>query len=149
MPLPQLCRYTKLLSDAHCCTKFKQKMVIMLMCIIYKMFQSTVKSCESIHAVWMRCGSNSGDRENRKHRKYECLIPFKRCGSRMACGGIAEFFSHLGASRATAAEPPQQKVGVVCIPAIFCFVFVTLDSYQQLQYFKKQQHTYCADGLPF
>ena len=37
--------------------------------------------------MWCR----SGNSKNRKHRKYECLIPFKRCGSGKACSGIADF----------------------------------------------------------
>ena len=68
-------------------------------------------------------GSGDGDGKNREHRKFECLIPFVRCGSGTACGGVADFFPHHGASRAAAAELPQRKVGVVCIHAICFFVF--------------------------
>ena len=42
-----------------------------------------------------------------------------RCGSGTACGGIADFFPHHGVICAAAARPPQRKVGVVCLPAIF------------------------------
>ena len=36
---------------------------------------AAVSWCESIHAVWMRCRSGSGNSKNHEHRKYECLIP--------------------------------------------------------------------------
>ena len=62
--------------------------------------------------MWCR----SGNSKNRKHIKYECQIPFKRCGSGKACSGIADFPPHHGAIRATATGPPQRKVGMVCIP---------------------------------
>ena len=64
---------------------------------------------------------------NRK--KCECLIPFMRCHSRTA-GGVAVFCRHHGASRAAAVGPPKQKVGVACIPAIFCW---PLNSYRSSQ----------------
>ena len=78
-------------------------------------------SCQSIHAVRMRCGSGSGDGKNREHRTSECLIPFMQCGSGMACGGIADFFLHHGVICAAAARPLQRKVGVTCLPANFSF----------------------------
>ena len=55
----------------------------------------------------------------------------------MACGGLAGFFLHYGVIHAAAAGPPQRKVGVVCIPANFVVVVVTLDSYQQLLKFSR------------
>ena len=82
-----------------------------------------VLSCESIHAVQMRCRSSNG--KNHEHGKYECLIPFIQYIRGMASGGITEFFLHHGAIHAAGAGPPQWKMGVVCIRATFlvCFVF--------------------------
>ena len=79
-------------------------------------------SCQSIHAVRMRCGSGSGDGKNREHRKYKCQNPFTRYGSGTACDGVADPPpppQHHGVICAAAARPPQRKVGVVCLPAIF------------------------------
>ena len=53
----------------------------------------TCSTDDSIHAVRMQCRSSSNNSKNRECRKYKCLIPFMRCGSRMACGGVAELFS--------------------------------------------------------
>ena len=78
----------------------------MLTCACVCMAYLVVLSCDSIHAVQMRCGSGSGNGKNRKHGKYdyECLIPFMRSGSRTACSGVAIFFPLHGAIYATAAK---------------------------------------------
>ena len=77
---------------------------------------------ESVRAVRMQCGSSGGDGKTCKHTKYECLIPLMGCGSGMACSCIVECLPHHGVIHAEAAQPPQWKMGVVCIPAKSSFV---------------------------
>ena len=83
----------------------------------------------------MWCRSSSSDSKNHERRKYECLIPFMPCGRGMACGGIADFFPHNGVISVAATRPLQQKVSVVCIPAIFLFLltWTLINSYPSFQ----------------
>ena len=73
----------------------------------------------------MQCGSGRG--KNDEYRKYECLNPIMRCSSGKAYGSIAGPPPPLhGAIHAAAIQPPQQRVGVICIPSIFFVAYAGL-----------------------